>query len=69
MRSRIGKVSKGQLVLLALVAVTVASGMLVGGNVGYWMQIAGWGVLAVAIILKVGIVNSSSTDGRSPRHF
>jgi hypothetical protein len=69
MRSRIGRVSRVQLGFLALVAATVVTGMLVARRVGFWMQVVGWGILAIAIVLKVGIVTNSSTDERSPRHY
>jgi hypothetical protein len=69
MRSWIVSVSKVQLSLVGILVLVIAVGMLVGGNVGFWMQVGGWGVLATAIVLRIGINTTSSTDRRTPRQF
>ena len=60
MRTPIGRVRRGSLVLLLLIAATIVTGLILPGHTGTIVQVAGWIALAILIILEVGIRSTTT---------
>ena len=62
MRTPFGRVSRGSLVLILAIAATIVTGMLLPGEAGTIVQVAGWIALAVFLILEIGIRTTPTPD-------
>lgn len=65
MRTPIGKVGRGSLVLLLVIVATIVTGLILPGRTGTVVEVAGWIVLAVLIVLEVGIRSTSTPANRN----
>lgn len=62
MRTLVGRISRGSLVLILGIAATIVTGMLLPGKAGTIVQAAGWIALAVFLILEIGIRTTPTPD-------
>jgi len=60
LRTPIGKVACGSLVLLLLIIAAIITGLILPGRTGTIVQVVGWVALAILIILEVGIRSTST---------
>lgn len=61
MRTPIGRISRGSLILLLLIAAAIVIGLIIPGTAGTVIQVAGWIALAILLILEIG-VRTTPTD-------
>jgi hypothetical protein len=62
LRTPLGRISRGSIALVLAIAVTIVAGMLLPGKIGTIIQVAGWIVLAIFLILEIGI-RTTPSDG------
>ena len=60
MRTPIGRVARGSLVLLLIIVAAIVTGLILPGRIGTIVQVVGWVALAILIILEVGIRSTST---------
>jgi hypothetical protein len=55
LRTSIGRIRRGSLALILVIAATIVTGMLLPGHTGTVVEVAGWIALAIFLILEIGI--------------
>jgi hypothetical protein len=55
LRTPFGRIARGSITLILAIVATIAIGMLLPGKAGTIVEVAGWIVLAVFLILEIGL--------------